>query len=301
MSDFFSFSNFNELALIGAAAIVVISAIAIAIYFKSIKDDKSTGELKEGSWDGIKEYKNPLPLGWAVAFLVVSLWAIYYMCAPAGTPYAYPLASYSQLGEYKVEVDQHKAKFDAQWQGADEATLKNMGQSIFLVQCAQCHGITGNGIDGTAADLTQWASEAFVLSATTHGSKGLAGYTYGEAMPALVTSGFAESEAQLKLAISYMFKYVAQLKPVTANDAISKDAEAEAFMVCAACHGEDGKGMEGYTPDLTQYGKPAFVVEVLNRGKMGDIGDMPAFNDGRLTEVQKQAVGAYILSSDIKR
>lgn len=67
-------------------------------------------------------------------------------------------------------------------------------------------------------------------------------------------------------------------------------------MVCAACHGEDGKGMEGMAPDLTKYGSADFVVDVLNRGKLGFIGKMPAFNDGRLTDIQKRAVGEYVIS-----
>ncbi len=30
-----------------------------------------------------------------------------------------------------------------------------MGQSIFLVQCAPCHGVDAEGIDGKAQDLTK--------------------------------------------------------------------------------------------------------------------------------------------------
>ncbi|MBQ6223868.1 MAG: c-type cytochrome, partial [Campylobacter sp.] len=70
----------------------------------------------------------------------------------------------------------------------------------------------------------------------------------------------------------------------------------EAFGVCASCHGEDGKGMDGSAPDLTKYGSSEFVKEVLNRGKAGSIGVMPSFTDGRLSEVQKQAVGEFISS-----
>ncbi|MDR1555339.1 MAG: cytochrome C oxidase Cbb3, partial [Campylobacteraceae bacterium] len=49
-------------------------------------------------------------------------------------------------------------------------------------------------------------------------------------------------------------------------------------------------------PNLTNYGKSEFVVDVLNRGKNGYIGSMPSFNDGRLTGIQKTAVGTYVLS-----
>ncbi len=54
--------------------------------------------------------------------------------------------------------------------------------------------------------------------------------------------------------------------------------------------------MGGQAPDISAYGTPKFVIDVLNRGKKGFIGTMPKFNDGRLTEVQKKAVATYILS-----
>ena len=60
--------------------------------------------------------------------------------------------------------------------------------------------------------------------------------------------------------------------------------------------GEDGKGMAGSAPDLSTYGDAKFVVNVLNMGKKGAIGNMPKFNDGRLTNVQKTAVGTYVTS-----
>jgi len=53
--------------------------------------------------------------------------------------------------------------------------------------------------------------------------------------------------------------------------------------------------MGGMSPDLTKYGTPAFVADVLERGKKGYIGKMVSFK-GRLTPVQEKAVGSYILS-----
>ncbi|MDR2342390.1 MAG: c-type cytochrome [Campylobacteraceae bacterium] len=286
MSDLFGFSNINELALAGAVATVVITLIAIAIYFKNIASDKSSGELSDGAWDGIKEYKNPLPLGWAISFLGLGIWAIWYMFA------AYPLNAYSQIGEYNEEVAEHNAKFEQKWQNADEATLKSMGESIFLVQCAPCHGLTGDGLDGKiAADLTKWGTEASIVNSVLHGSKGL-GYDLIEMLPKL--DGLIENESDIELAKEYLVKYLAKTKAVVATDESTQEAEAEAWMICSACHGEDGTGSGA--PDLTKYGKPEFVVDVLNRGKKGFIGSMPSFDDGRLTEIQKTAVGTYVLS-----
>jgi len=285
--------NINLLALAGAAATLIISAIVISIYYKSIQNKKSGGELSDGNWDGIKEYKNPLPLGWAISFLVLCLWAIWYMCAPAGSPFAYPLSAYSQVGEYNEEVQAYNTKFEAKWQNLDDATLVSMGESIFLVQCAPCHGITGDGIDGKAADLTKWGTENAAIDAVVHGSKGL-DYALGSMAPML--DGLVASEEEVKLGVAYLVKYVAATKPLSATDSASKNAEAEAWNTCVSCHGEDGTGMDGAAPNLSNYGKPAFVVDVLNRGKDGFIGNMPTFNDGRLTDIQKQAVGAYVLS-----
>jgi len=62
---------------------------------------------------------------------------------------------------------------------------------------------------------------------------------------------------------------------------------------CAACHGADGKGQPFVAPDIASF-TPQLVVNVLNNGKKGAIGTMPAFTN--LTDVQKDALGHYITS-----
>jgi len=44
----------------------------------------------------------------------------------------------------------------------DHDTLVAMGESVFLVQCAPCHGVDAEGIEGKAQDLTHRISEAQV-------------------------------------------------------------------------------------------------------------------------------------------
>ena len=83
--------NVNLLALIGAAAIIVISVFVVGKYIKQIKTDESTGELVDENWDGIGEYKNPLPIGWSISFLGVIIWALWYFLV------GYPLNGYSQI------------------------------------------------------------------------------------------------------------------------------------------------------------------------------------------------------------
>ena len=273
--------NVNLLALIGALAIFALTAFVTGKYVKQMKIAKEGGELSEHSWDGIGEYKNPLPLGWAIVYALVIVWALWYMLA------GYPLNSYSQIGEYNEEVAAANAKFEKRFANPDIKTLHAMGESVFLVQCSACHGITGDGIGGKAADLALWGSEEGIVDAILKGSKGL-DYPMGE-MPA----GMADEEGAKAIA-AYIAKEISGIKK-TKNENLDASGK-ELFAACAACHGEDGKGMEGMSPDLSKYGTASFVEDVLQRGKKGDIGAMPKFNDGRLNALQQKAVGEYVIS-----
>ena len=273
--------NVNLLALIGALAIFALTAFVTGKYVKQMKIAKEGGELDEYVWDGIGEYKNPLPLGWAIVYALVIVWALWYMLA------GYPLNSYSQIGEYNEEVAAANAKFEKRFANPDIKTLHAMGESVFLVQCSACHGITGDGIGGKAADLALWGSEEGIVDAILKGSKGL-DYPMGE-MPA----GMADEEGAKAIA-AYIAKEISGIKKTKNENLVASGKEL--FATCAACHGEDGKGMEGMSPDLSKYGTASFVEDVLQRGKKGDIGAMPKFNDGRLNALQQKAVGEYVIS-----
>ena len=97
-----------------------------------------------------------------------------------------------------------------------------------------------------------------------------------------------------KAVAAYVAKELSGIKS-TKNENLVETGK-ELYATCAACHGEDGKGMEGNAPDLTKYGTLEFVVDVLNRGKAGNIGVMPNFNDGRLNPTQQKAVSEYVNS-----
>ena len=274
----------NSLSLLGALAILLISAFVIGGYVKKMKVAKDKVESTGEEWDGIGELKNNLPTGWAISFIAVMVWALWYFFL------GYPLNSYSQIGEYNEEVKAHNAKFEQNFAGADKATLKNMGESVFLVQCAQCHGVSGDGINGVAQNLTKWGSEAGIEDAIINGSEGME-YPLGM-MSKAADLGIDNNTA--KAIAAYVAKEISAIKSTKNENLVWQGKEA--FGVCASCHGEDGKGMDGSAPDLTKYGSSEFVKEVLNRGKAGSIGVMPSFTDGRLSEVQKQAVGEFISS-----
>jgi len=259
----------NWITMIGALAIAGLSFGVSAKYLAQMQNDTAGGELAEENWDGIGEYKNELPSGWAWSFFGTMVWGMWYFFL---SPYS--LGSYSQIGEWNKEVKTYNAKFEAVHKNADAATLQEMGESIFLVQCAPCHGETGDGLSGKAQDFTKNRTKAEVLNIIANGQNALGAFPGG--MPA----GMASGDAADKVAA-----YVAS--------GMSGDAPAE-FAVCAGCHGAKGEGMANVGPKLNGYD----VANAIAAGKVGGIGAMPTFKT-RFTPVQEKAIETYI--SSLKR
>jgi cytochrome c oxidase cbb3-type subunit 3 len=256
----------NMITFLGAIAIAVLSFGVAAKYMQQMKTDTAGGELAEENWDGIGEYKNELPAGWAWSFFGTMIWAVWYFL------WGYPLNAYSQFGEYNEEVKNYQAKFSEKWKNPSPEVLRDMGESIFLVQCAPCHGETGDGLSGKAQDFTSRFTKEQVLAVIEKGQDQLK-YPLG-AMPAGMAQG-KDAEA--------VAEYIA--------NGMKGDAPA-AWGTCAGCHGQDGKGNGGSAPDLANYDE-TLVQHVLANGKTGIIGHMPAFV-GRFTPVQEKALAAYI-------
>jgi cytochrome c oxidase cbb3-type subunit 3 len=258
----------NAITMGGAVAIAVITSAVAVKYINQMKTDTAGGKLADDNWDGIGEYENELPSGWAYTFLGVFLWSMWYGF------FGYPINAYSQIGEYNEEVLAYNAKFEEMHKDADMDTLKEMGESIYLVQCSQCHGATGDGLSGKAHDFTARMSKEQVLDAINNGANNL-GYAMG-AMPAGMAQG-ADAEA--------IAEYVA---------GGMKGDQPAAFAACSSCHGEDGKGMDGMAPNLVTY-DDALINHVIQNGKKGTIGKMPSFKT-LITPVQEKALTVYVQS-----
>jgi cytochrome c oxidase cbb3-type subunit 3 len=258
----------NAITMGGAIAIAVITAAVAVKYINQMKTDTASGELAEDNWDGIGEYKNELPSGWAYSFLGVFLWSMWYGF------FGYPVNQYSQIGEYNEDVLAYNKKFESIHKNADTATLKEMGESIFLVQCQQCHGITGDGLSGRAQDFSARMTKEQVLDAINNGSNQL-GYAMG-AMPA----GMAQGEQAEEIAA-----YVA---------GGMKGEQPASFAACSSCHGADGQGNNGMSPNLVSY-DAALMKQTLQNGKKGMIGKMPSFKT-LITPVQEKALTVYVQS-----
>lgn len=270
----------NMLAVGGAVALVIITVFVVIKYVRQMQVDTADGELADDSWDDIGEYHNPIPTGWAVIFLLTMVWGMWYLIA------GYPVNSYSQIGEYNEDVVVHNAKFEKEYASITGERLVEMGESVFLAECKVCHGLSADGIDGKAADLTHRISAASVKDIIINGSN-YSLLNEGSSMPG--RDGIMNANKD------YAPITDAEIDAVSAYVANGMSgAGADVFAgACASCHGEDGKGMEYVAPNIATYDM-TLLNNVLNHGKKGVMGTMPAFD--RLNTKQKEAVSAYIIT-----
>ena len=260
----------NTLTFLGAAAILTISTFVVLKYINQMKNDTASGELADENWDGIGEYKNPVPTGWAIIYVGTIIWMFWYFTV------GYPINGFSQIGQWNEETNEYNAKFQQKWTNPNEQTLNAMGQSIFLVQCAPCHGVDAEGIAGKAQDLTKRISKEQVEYVIRNGSNHLT-EAYPGGMPPMMLS----EDADIKEVSAYV-----------ANG--FKGEQPAAYATCVACHGDNGEGMPMVGPNIKSY-DDSLVTAVLKQGKKGLLGHMPSFNE-RLNETQEKALASYIRS-----
>jgi len=270
--DAFSFGEdyINDLTMLAAIAIITISVFVVLKYVNQMKNDTASGELAEDNWDGIGEYKNPIPTGWGLAFIGTLVWLFWYWTI------GYPTNGFSQIGQWNQEVNEYNDRFASKWENPSNETLVAMGESTYLVQCAPCHGVDAEGINGKAHDLTKRIAKDQVSYVITNGAN-----NFPEAYPAGMPPMMLTEAADIDAVSSYVAGGF-------------KGEQPAAYAVCASCHGIDGKGMAYVGPNIAEY-DDSIVSVVLENGKKGNIGMMPSFK-GRLNPTQEKAVAAYIRS-----
>ena len=273
----------NMLAVAGAVALVIITVFVVIKYVRQMQTDTASGELADENWDGIGEYKNSVPMGWAIMFMGTIIWGMWYFIA------GYPVNAYSQIGEYNEDTAAHNTKFEDKYKDIKGEELVAMGKSVFVAECKVCHGLQADGIDGKAANLNVRLEASVVKHVIENGSNNR---LMGDEMPMPDRNGLFNTNTNELITdaeIDLVSKYVANGM---------KGPGADVFAgACASCHGEDGKGMEFVAPNIAVF-TPELVANVLTHGKKGSIGAMPKFD--RLNPKQKEAVGAYITSISTK-
>ncbi|MDN7123678.1 cytochrome-c oxidase, cbb3-type subunit III [Pseudidiomarina sp. 1APP75-32.1] len=286
--------------------------------FTGIKE----GELMDHEFDGIVEINNPLPRWWMILFWVTIVWGLIYLALYPGLGNFQGLLGWKSsnqnvqsLEESREATEAHReagliVQYDREMQAAEERfgpifeayaqqpikelakdpEATEIGQRLFLQNCAQCHGSNAMGGKG----FPNLTDDAWLYGGSPEDIKtSLLQGRVGQ-MPAF-SSQFNEQQ------ITELATYVLSLSGRKVDPELAA-AGKQNFSVCSACHGQDGKGNQQLgAPNLTDNiwlygGSQQAIEETLMNGRNGV---MPAWKD-ILGEDKIHVISAYVygLSND---
>lgn len=280
--------------------------------------DEITGVETTGhTWDGIQELNNPLPRWWPWIFYACIAYSIgyviYYPAIPLIDDATKGVAGYSSRAEVAEDlqaVADANSSLVAQIAATDVGDIANNGEllrfaiaggsSAYKVYCSQCHG---SGAQGAKAqgypnlndDAWLWGGTIDDIYLTiAHGVR----YEQDDDTRYSEMPAFGRDEILARDEIAALAEYVRSLASLD-HDA-TKAASAETLYAdnCAACHGEDGKGIAEFgAPNLSDavwhYGEetPQLIAQIRDPKH----GVMPAWLD-RLGDVNVKKLSVYIHS-----
>ncbi|MBT3213405.1 MAG: c-type cytochrome [Deltaproteobacteria bacterium] len=284
----------TQITLVVSVILIVAMVIIIKYVLRHMRESSAAVPAGEHTYDGIAEGLSPTPVGMHLIMCGLVLFFFWYIFV------GYPIWSWNQADQYDEEVSTYKQNFDETWKNADKNTLIAMGESIFNAKCVACHGYTGEGQNGMAANLVEYGTEKHISGVIRKGSKGL-GYLIPEMPPQTVVIEAMFGKENLDGNINNVAAYVMQLSGRTAKHGDPAAGQKVFVAVCQSCHGPEGNGkgaagnIPNFSKDLTTYATDVDVIRTLQLGKKGSIGTMPNFaEEGTLSEIQYRAVAAFV-------
>jgi len=294
MSDFTS--NFWSIYVAGITIVSILACLLLLILTGKSKgmsaSDNTTGHV----WDGdLREMNNPLPRWWAWLFVITIVFAFVYLALYPGLGTYGGKLGWTSVGQHQAEVDKGNAevaplyaKFSAMKPEdvAKDPQAMAIGERLFMNTCAQCHASDARGNKGIP-NLTDnfWlgaGTPEYIKTTITNGRTGM--------MPPMAAAvGTADD-------VKNLAQYVLSLSG-SPHDSVRAGLGKEKFVVCAACHGPDGKGMKALgSGNLTDqnvwlHGRgEANILAMVNNGKTNV---MPAQAD-KFTEAQIHVLASYV-------
>jgi cytochrome c oxidase cbb3-type subunit 3 len=276
-----------------AGLLLCLVLLVIASRRKVMANDNTTGHV----WDeDLRELNNPLPRWWMWLFVITVVFAAVYLAFYPGlgtNPGSLQWTSANQLVAEQEKARAAMAPVYAKYtampaeQLARDPQAMGIGSRLFLNNCSQCHGSDARGSKGfpnlTDTDWLGAGTPEYIEKTITEGRQGM--------MPPMA-AGVGSSEDVRNVA-----NYVLSLSGSPHNDVAAQLGKSK-FVVCAACHGPDGKGNQALgAPNLTDkiwlhgWGEGAIVSMVTN----GKTNVMPA-QARLLTPEQIHVLAAYVWS-----
>jgi cytochrome c oxidase cbb3-type subunit 3 len=292
VSEFWSF-------YIGIITLASILACAVLLWKLSTKrlPAGQQAAVMGHVWDeNLEEYNNPLPRWWMWLFYITLVFGVAYLILYPGLGSFKGVYGWSSHGAYENELAKAKDKYQpiyAKYMAMDVPALaadpqaRDIGQRIFLNNCAQCHASDGRGAKGfpnLADNDWLYGGDPDTIATTIKGGRSGVMPPWGKALGDQSVKDLAH--------------YVMQLSNRT-HDTLRASRGKELFQTnCVACHGADGKGNPALgAPNLTDNiwlygGGETTLIETIANGRNGV---MPAWGDF-LGPEKTHLVAGYVYS-----
>lgn len=278
-------------------------------------DALSGVETTGHEWDGLKELNNPLPKWWLYVFYACIVWAIGYWVVypswPLLSSYTTGVMGNSQRADALAALEAGKAARAELGTKLIDASLADIsstpalldfaianGRAAFGDNCAACHGSGGTGAVGypnLQDDGWIWGGTLDDIHTTLkYGIRSGHSDARIADMPAYGRDGLLEKDQ-----ITQVANFVASKTGLETEAGVDLAAGETIYQEnCAACHGEDLKGLrEMGGPNLMGanylYGKSLAAIKAqINNPRMGV---MPAW-EGRLDPATIKSLAVYVHS-----
>jgi cytochrome c oxidase cbb3-type subunit 3 len=282
-------------------------------------DPETTGH----SWDGIKEFNNPLPRWWLWTFYACIVWGIAYtVFYPAwplingATPGILGFTTRGEVAEDIARFDEMNADIRTQITEVELAAINQSdnpdlynyaiqgGAATFATWCSQCHGsgaagVQASGYPNLLDDDWLWGGTIDEIHYTiSHGIRN------EDDLDARYSEMTAFDEVLTDDEIAQVVQYVRNISGQEADATLAAAGEEVFIYNCAACHMDDGTGDQFMgAPNLTDaiwlYGGSEEAIEHTVR--YSRFGVMPpwsaeASEAGRLSEAEVRSVAVYVHS-----
>ena len=291
-------SNGLSIYVIVLTILNVVAAMWLLWWMRKRRDEATTTTDTTGHvWDGdLREYNNPLPRWWLWLFVLSVIFSIGYLILYPGMGNNQGTLGWTQQkqwAEMQAEQEKKAQAMLAQFAGRpiedlsrDPAALK-VGRNLFANNCSTCHGSDGGGATGFP-NLTDrdwlWGGDAESIRTTIH--EGRIG-----AMPGW--------EAVLGAAgVENVLAHVLSLSGRQAESGDAAEGQAQFELLCAACHGADGRGQTALgAPNLTDKtwlhgGSAESIRRIIAQGVNNA---MPSQGE-RLGDERVRLLAAYVMS-----
>lgn len=236
--------------------LLTLANIAAAVWLirwtaKPRKGEPASTDTTGHVWDGdLTEYNKPMPRWWLHMFYLSIFFAVIYLLLYPGLGSFRGFLGWSQVNAYESQMASAEKTYGPLFQTYGRTDLVELSRDpeamqtasrLFANTCAGCHGSDARGGPGfpnlTDGDWLYGGAPETIRESILKGRNGM--------MPALGAGLDKDS-------IREVTQYVLSLSGRPSDPIKAATGQQKFTMLCAACHGADGKGTPALgAPNLT--------------------------------------------------